>query len=270
VVGDAAAGRAEGGAPAVRRLLVIGIGAGDPEQITVEAIRALNRIDVFFVVDKGAEKEDLVRVRREICDRYIERADYRIVAIPEAKRDRGPADYLTEVEEWRARRAELWENAIRDELADGGCGGFLVWGDPSLYDGTLDVLERIRTSGRVDLYYEVVPGISSVQALAAKHRIGLSRTAGAVEITTGRRLAEGRHEDAEDVVVMLDGGCAFKRVEADGVEIYWGANLGTDNERLLAGELSEVADEIERARAEARVGSGWVMDTYLLRRKGPR
>ncbi|MBW3608324.1 MAG: precorrin-6A synthase (deacetylating), partial [Actinobacteria bacterium] len=188
-------------------------------------------------VDKGAEKEDLVRLRREICDRYIERPDYRIVAIPEAKRDRAPGDYLAEVEAWRARRAELWETAIGDELADGGCGGFLVWGDPSLYDGTLDVLERIRAGGRVELDYEVVPGISSVQALAAKHRIALNRTAGAVEITTGRRLAEGRHGDADDVVVMLDGGCAFKRVEADEVEIYWGANLGTDDERLLAGEL---------------------------------
>jgi len=37
----------------MRRLLIIGIGAGDPEQVTVQAIRALNEADVFFMMDKG-------------------------------------------------------------------------------------------------------------------------------------------------------------------------------------------------------------------------
>jgi precorrin-6A synthase len=260
----------------VRKLLVIGIGVGNPEQITIEAIRALNRADVFFVVDKGREKADLARIRRAICDRYVERSDYRVVSIPDAERDRSPADYLAEVEAWRERRARLWGEAIRGELREGGCGAFLVWGDPSLYDGTIAVLERLRADGRIGLDYEVVPGITSAQALAAKHRITLSRAGGAVQITTGRRLAAaGLPGEAEDVVVMLDGACAFERVDQDDVEVYWGANLGTEGEHLLAGELAEVADEIGRLREEARRVSGWVMDTYLLRRKrreegGPR
>jgi hypothetical protein len=33
---------------------------------------ALNEVDVFFVMDKGQEKEDLVRLRKEICERYIQ------------------------------------------------------------------------------------------------------------------------------------------------------------------------------------------------------
>ncbi len=249
----------------MRELLVIGIGAGDPEHLTVAAIRALNRVEVFFVVDKGVEKEDLVRLRREICDRYIDGDDYRIVEIREAERDRSPSDYRAEVEAWRARRARLWEAAIRDELSANGCGGFLVWGDPALYDGTLTVLEQIRADGRVELDYEVVPGISSVHALAASHRIPLNRIGGSVQITTGRRLPEELGA-ADDVVVMLDGGCAFKEIDPDGTEIYWGAYLGTDDELLIAGELGEVADEIERAREGARERKGWIMDTYLLRR----
>ena len=35
----------------MRRVLVIGIGAGDPEQVTVQAIKALNETDVFFVIE---------------------------------------------------------------------------------------------------------------------------------------------------------------------------------------------------------------------------
>ena len=39
---------------------------------------------------------------------------------------------------------------ITDELADGEAGGFLVWGDPSLYDGTLNLLRDVagRTGSR--------------------------------------------------------------------------------------------------------------------------
>ena len=252
----------------MRKLLVIGIGAGDPEQITVEAIRALNQVDVFFVVGKGAQKDELVRLRQEICERYIDRPGYRIVEIPESDRDRAPRDYRAEVEAWRARRAASWAAAIRDELREDGCGGFLVWGDPSLYDGTIAVLDQVRAAGEVGLEYEVVPGITSVQALAAKHRIALNRIGGPVQITTGRRLAEGFPEEVDDVVVMLDGGCAFKRIDADGVEIYWGAYLGSDDELLVGGELAEVAGEIERVRDRERERKGWIMDTYLLRRKG--
>jgi precorrin-6A synthase len=38
----------------VRTVYVIGIGSGDPEQLTLQAVAALNRVDVFFLVDKGA------------------------------------------------------------------------------------------------------------------------------------------------------------------------------------------------------------------------
>ncbi len=65
----------------MRRLLVIGIGAGDPEHVTVQAINALNEVDVFFVVEKSHETDELVRLRREICERYIREPTYRIVEI---------------------------------------------------------------------------------------------------------------------------------------------------------------------------------------------
>jgi precorrin-2 methylase len=55
----------------MRKLFVIGIGAGNPDYVTVQAINALNEVDVFFVMEKGQEKEDLVRLRKEICERYV-------------------------------------------------------------------------------------------------------------------------------------------------------------------------------------------------------
>ncbi|MGH2814525.1 MAG: precorrin-6A synthase (deacetylating) [Actinomycetota bacterium] len=254
----------------MRRVMVIGIGAGDPDHLTVQAIKALNRVDVFFVVDKGADTHDLTRLREEICERFIERPGYRMVQVPDPPRDRTAAAYRAAVEDWRRRRAELWGRLLADELGDGDCGGFLVWGDPSLYDSTLDVLERILAEGSLKLDVEVIPGISSVQALAAAHRIALNRVGGPVHITTGRRLADGFPDHSDDVVVMLDAACAFEGLTDQDLDIYWGAYVGTDDELLVSGALADVAAEIKAARHAARERKGWIMDTYLLRRRPNR
>jgi precorrin-6A synthase len=251
----------------VRRVLVIGIGAGDPEYVTAQAARALNEVDVFFVVSKGAETEDLVAARRAVLERFVADPSYRIVDLPDPPRDRTAAAYGAAVDDWRARRAAVWGAALRDELGEEASGGFIVWGDPSLYDSTIDVLERIRAQREVELDFEVIPGISSVHALTARHRIPLNRVGGAVQITTGRRLARlGWPEGVDDLVVMLDADCSFGAIEPGGVEIYWGAYLGTPDEVLVAGPLADVADEIRRVRARARERKGWIMDTYVLRR----
>jgi precorrin-6A synthase len=224
----------------MRRLLVIGIGAGDPEHVTVQAINALNEVDVFFVIEKSHQTEELVRLRREICERYIRDPNYRIIEIADPSRDRTTPAYREAVDDWRSRRAELWERAISDELDDDGCGAFLVWGDPSLYDSTLAVLEQILARGTVTFEHEVVPGISSVQALTARHRIPLNRVGRPVQITTGRRLAEGFPEGVDEVVVMLDADCSFRHLPAEGLEIHWGAYVGMDDEILVSGPVSEV------------------------------
>ena len=253
----------------MRKLFVIGIGAGDPDYMTVQAIKALNEVDVFFVIEKGGEKHDLVALRREILERYVEDPSYRVVDVRDPERDRTTPAYREAVEDWRRRRAEVWEQAIRDELQDGQRGGFLVWGDPALYDSTLAVLDGILARGALEFDHEVIPGITSVQALAARHRVPLNRVGGSVQITTGRRLARGFPEESDDVVVMLDADCTFNQVASAGVDIYWGAYIGTDDEALVAGPLDDVKEEIERVRGEARERKGWIMDTYLLTR-GPR
>jgi len=250
----------------MRRILIIGIGAGDPEQVTVQAVRALNQADVFFVMDKGTDKQDLMVLRQEICERYIETGSYRMVHAPDPERDRGAAPYRPAVEEWRRQRAEIYERLIAGELADGECGAFLVWGDPALYDSTLAIIEQIVAGGALELEYEVIPGISSVQALAARHRVSLTRVGRPVHITTGRRLADGFPDDCDDVVVMLDAACSFTALPDAGIEIYWGAYIGTKDEILVSGNLADVAEQIRALRSEARARKGWIMDTYLLRR----
>jgi precorrin-6A synthase len=251
----------------VRTVLVIGIGAGDPEHVTVQAIRAMNRADVFLVVEKDDRTQELVELRHAILERYLEPGRQpRVVALADPPRDRAAAAYGAAVEDWRHRRAEQWERAIAAEGED-ACCAFLVWGDPAIYDSTLAVLDEVLARGRVAFDHEVIPGISAPQALAARHRVPLTRVGGAVQLTTGRRLAAGLPDGADDVLVMLDSSCAFAELEEQDLDIYWGAYVGTEDEILVAGRVAEVTAEIQRARAEARERKGWVMDSYLLRRR---
>ncbi|GAB2467089.1 precorrin-6A synthase (deacetylating) [Streptosporangium sandarakinum] len=241
----------------MKRLLIIGIGAGDPDHLTIQAAKAIAATDVFFVIGKGEEKDDLVRLRRDLIEEHG-RPPYRIVEGRDPERDRTADAYAEAVEDWRARRAALYERMIDDSLADGETGAFLVWGDPGVYDSTLAILDRL------PFPFEVVPGISAVSALTARHRTTLTSVARPVHITTGRRLAE-EGPTADDMVVMLDARCAFSGL--DDFHIYWGAYLGTDDEILVEGPVGEVGDRIRELRAEARARKGWIMDTYLLRRR---
>jgi len=251
----------------MRKLFVIGIGAGDPAHLTLEAIAAIEQVDVFFSLDKGEAKEDLRRLRKELCARHGKGRAYRFVEASDPQRDPAIASYTERVERWHEQRAAIYERMLLEELPATGVGGVLVWGDPALYDSTLRIVERVLSRGRVELEYSVIPGISSIQVLAAKHKIALNRIAGAIHVTTGRRLAEAELAAYGDVVVMLDGECAFQRVARADTDIYWGAYLGSEHELLLSGPLEELAAEIVRVRSAARARHGWIMDTYLLRRR---
>jgi precorrin-6A synthase len=244
----------------MRRISVIGIGPGDPEQVTVQAIRVLNTADVIFMADPGEGQPELADLCREVCERYITGPGYRIVTAA------GPA-----VADGRGRAAASYERLLAQELGEDEHGAFLAWGDPAIYDSTVQVLDQVLARAAVEFELEVIPGISSIQALAARHRVSLARTGQPVHLTTGRLLAQGFPENADDVAVMLDAECAFTGLDLDGVDIYWGAYVGSGDEILISGPAQEVGPLIVAARDAARRRHGWIMDSYLLRRgaEGP-
>lgn len=259
----------------MRELLLIGMGPGHPDQVTVQAVRALNRADVFFRIDKGDDKSGLNTAREEILRRHVDGDGYRVVDIPEPARDRRTAldadGYQGAVSDWHAARAELIAAAIEAELREDGVGAFLVWGDPSVYDSMLRIVDRVLALGTVAFDCTVIPGVTSVQALAAAHRIPLNRVGEPIHITPARRLAERSEprlpDGLDSAVVMLDRGFTAAAFTEPGLSVYWGAYLSTADEVLISGPLSEVADEITAARARLRAEHGWIMDTYLVRRE---
>jgi precorrin-6A synthase len=255
-------------------VLVIGIGSGDPAHLTVEAVAAMRRVELFLVADKGEVKADLVALRTELCRSVLGDDGYRVLEVadpprgPDAERD--TAAYTAGVRDWHAARAERYADVIRREVGPDGVVGFLVWGDPAFYDSTLRIVASVAERG-VDLATTVIPGISSVQLLAARHRLVLNGVGGSVHLTTGRRLLAEYRRDLGDVVVMLDGTltCARLLGEHPDLEIFWGAQLGLADEALVAGPLADVLDELRATRLRLRETRGWVMDTYLLRQPEP-
>lgn len=241
--------------PGMKTILVVGIGTGSPEHMTIAAIEALNRADVLFVPDKGASKADLADIRRTIIARFVTGTPRQTgYAVP--RRDAANPDYGQGVDDWHDALGRIFSGLIA-QVPEGGTGAFLVWGDPGLYDSTLRILERVDTPIRV----EVIPGITAIQALTAAHGIALNRIGEPVLITTGRQLGPVE----TDTIVMLDGRLAFQEADPD-LQIFWGAYLGTPDQLLIAGRLGEVAENIVATRTEARARHGWIMDTYLLRK----
>lgn len=245
-------------------LSLIGIGTGNLDHVTLAAVRALNKADVILLPRKGEAKSDLIDLRRLLCERLLEApVTTKVVEFDLPSRD-GRNDYLGAVDDWHAAIASVWAQLIDEHLPNGGRVGMLVWGDPSLYDSSLRITQRLSAAGKqVDV--EVVPGITSLQVLTAELKIPLNALAEPVHITTGRRLRErGWPSDAATVAVMLDSGGAFTSLPQDDIYIWWGAYLGMDKQCLIKGWLSEVSDQIIQRRAELRDIHGWIMDIYLL------
>lgn len=242
------------------RIRVVGIGMG-PQQLTREAEAALRESDYVVAARKTATTPDaadpLLEVRRAICAEF----SLDLVEVPDPERDRNdPADYPAAVAAWHTARATAYAEVIG---ARSGSPVFLVWGDPSLYDSTLRVVEQVAALLSEECTWDVLPGISAPQLLAARHRIVLHPVGTPVHVTTARRLRSDIAAGQSNLVVML--GSVPDLSGLGHWSIWWGANLGAPGEALISGTVADVAGLLPGAKQRARTVDGWVMDAYLLR-----
>ena len=246
-------------------LLLIGIGTGNPDHLTLQAVKALNSADLILIPRKGEAKEDLAGLRRAICADVVTSPTTRFAEFDLPVRDPAIADYRARVDAWHDAIAGVWTDTIQAELGTSGRVALLVWGDPSLYDSTLRIAARVERA--LPMRMTVIPGITSLQALTAAHAIPVNEIGAPFTVTTGRQLRDsGWPNGADTIAVMLDGECSFRAIDPAGVTIWWGAYVGMAEEITLTGPLTGMADKIVATRAEARARHGWIMDIYILRR----
>ncbi len=251
----------------MKKLYLIGMGPGGSEYLTMQAIQTLKQVDVFFMLEKeGRGKAELLTQRQDILTHYLGASGYRVVMAASPPRAK-TADYQNDVQVWHDQKRALFADLIRDELADGQTGAFLLWGDPSLYDQTVSLVADLAAHSAGQMDFEIIPGITSVQVLTAKHKIPLNRVGESITITTGRHAETCDPATLDNAVVMLDYNASFQRFTGQEMDIYWGGYLGCPDEMLVAGSLDEVLDDLLRAKSQARDEKGWLMDIYLLRRR---
>lgn len=134
------------------RLVGIGVGPGDPELMTLKAVRRLGEADVVVTLAAGSRPSraraiaaaHLPPTARELSVPLDMGADRRAVA---ASYDRLAA-------------------TVRGELGDGAVVAVLCEGDPLLFGTFVHLLHRLPDAAAVD----VVPGIPSALAAAAAER----------------------------------------------------------------------------------------------------
>jgi precorrin-6A synthase len=244
-------------------LSLVGIGCGDPGQLTLAAIQAINAADLILIPRKGKEKADLAELRRKICAQVLTNAGTRIVEFDLPVRDGDREDYRGGVDDWHDAVAASWSREIASNLRSGGRVALLIWGDPSLYDSSLRIAQKLTPVPHI----EVIPGITTIQALCAAHAIPLNEIGEPFLVTTGRRLREGGWPSGvETVVVMLDGGTAFESLPNKGLYIWWGAYIGMPHQIILSGPLADIGPRIGETRRNARKQHGWIMDSYIIKR----
>lgn len=238
-----------------RRVFVIGMGPGGFGQLTLDAVDAMNEVDVFLVGDHSDDAPDLVWLRSELIRRHVARA-HRVITVLDPGRDHPPPDDLDD-----ARLATYGQ--ILGGLSDDLTVGFLAWGDPVTYDSILRVVDALRSAHPLDV--KVIPGVSAPQVLAAAHQIALDGRA--VHITTGPRLLSDYDPGLGDVVVLNDPDltCRGLAEEFPDLEIFWGAFLGTEDQVLANGPLRQVLPDLVDLRDKLQAHHGWLNDTYLLR-----
>lgn len=252
-------------------LALIGIGTGNPEHLTLQAIREINAADLILIPRKGSAKAELADLRRTICAEVLTNKATRIAEFDVPRRDVENPDYLASVNDWHDAIVAAWQDSIAAHLLGDGPQGraksdkvaLLVWGDPALYDSTLRIAARLDPAPNI----RSIPGIMSMNMLTAAHAIALNDIGAPFIVTTGRQLRDhGWPSGVDTLVVMLDGECSFQHLDLEGVTIYWGAYVGMAEQILRKGPLAELGPQIVAERAKARADYGWIMDIYLLRR----
>ncbi len=136
----------------MKRLYGIGTGPGDPELLTLKAVRIMKESDIIFAPNNKGKNMALDTAREFIGDKEIVYIDF-------------PMRHVT--------RSDYREGAdtIFNRIPDGGSGAFLTIGDPMIYSTFIYIMEELADR---DIEVEIVPGIPSFVAGAAQSKMPLT------------------------------------------------------------------------------------------------
>ena len=207
----------------------VGVGPGDPELLTMKAVRLIRESDVIAVPGEAVQES----VAYQIAQRAVpELAGKQLLAIPMP---------MTHEKEKREEHHRQGAQRIEKILAQGKDVAFLTLGDPAVYSTYFYLQELIKKDGYPT---EVVSGVPSFCAAAARAKMPLVMWNEPLLVVPA---AHDLSETAADgtTVYMKAGrklGQLKEAAKAEGREALFLENCGMENERICRG-AEEIPDE---------------------------
>ncbi|MGZ4849858.1 MAG: precorrin-2 C(20)-methyltransferase [Candidatus Bathyarchaeia archaeon] len=184
------------------RFIGLGVGPGDPELITVKAIRALQAADIVCIPKSYAHKPSLAfTMIKSILDERKIPAEILELIFPMTK------DELC--------NKALWDkNAgiIAQKAASGKAIAFITLGDPMFYSTFIYLYQTLKES-YPKLPLEIIPGVTSMTACAASAKIPLAEKEEVISIIPSDldpKLVEETAKHADNLVFIK---CAYRLKE---------------------------------------------------------
>jgi precorrin-2/cobalt-factor-2 C20-methyltransferase len=178
------------------KLYVIGVGPGDPELLTLKAVRILEKAECLCV-PKG--KEEGQSLALSIVRKAVDLGDKEIIEAHFPMQKTAQRDHAKELDsKW-----EIASREIADRLKRGTDIAFITIGDPTIYSTFFYLYDRLTTMvPGVDI--EIIPGVSSINASAARAHLPLGLGNGKIAVLPANYLADLRTtlEQFDTVVLM--------------------------------------------------------------------
>ncbi len=216
----------------------IGVGPGDPELITIKAVKALKTVDVICVPISHEHKPSMaLAMVKQIIDERQKPAEILELVFPMTK------DELNNRKLWVENAAIVAAKAKKGNVA------FITLGDPMLYSTFLNLYECVKeTYPEIEL--EIIPGVTSVTAAAASSKLPLAEKEEVVTIMPSdlnAALLEKTAKQADNIVFMK---CAHHIKEFIPILLKAGFTKNSTialvkrctlpEEKVLVGKLGEV------------------------------
>lgn len=228
----------------------VGTGPGDPELMTVKALRIIQQCGVLVIPVSGPEfTEPVFDEEGDTSDyrEYLERCvAYRIITGAGAEAEKKPKLFLPMPMMKEKERLKAIHNAgalAAAQLLDQGLDlAFITLGDPAVYSTCMYIHKRIRKMG---YQTEVIPGITSFCAAAARMNISLVENSEELHVIPASYEIE-RGLSLPGTKVLMKAGRKIpsvkQKVKETGKEIWMVENCGMETERICR-NCDEIPDE---------------------------
>ena len=211
----------------------IGVGPGNPQLMTLQAIETIQKCNVIVLPAVSKEECYAYQIVKKVCQKIDEKA---LLCMPFP---------MIRDEKKLALAHERIYQAIEDYLMQGQKVGLLTIGDPSVYS-TYIYMHKCAT--KAGWPAEIISGVPSFCAVAARLGIPLGEREEEIHIIPGFYEVQNTLHDQGTRVYMKSGKKLQELLEIlrmqekqDGktLEVYGVSNCGMDNEKVYRG-LSEL------------------------------